>query len=114
MVRTAESSSTADTAIGNFIPLDPDSEEVYSYIRCHPVTNQSILVVLNFAKGKDGMGVEVIFDATYHGVNMTEAKLLISNVEKEEESNKSGAINLAKWEGRVYLLKPNRYTVNLA
>ncbi|ORY35315.1 putative hydrolase [Naematelia encephala] len=89
---------------GEFIPLDPESEKNYSYIRYHSETNQRILVVLNFAKGTDGLGEDITFDPVTVGVDMTSAKLLISNGEEKEGSGVQGTMTLSSWEGRVYLL----------
>ncbi|RSH95501.1 hypothetical protein EHS25_000593 [Saitozyma podzolica] len=89
---------------GDFISLDPESEESYAYIRQHPTTNQRILVVLNFAKGDDGMGREITFDPGALGVDVSAARLVISNGDEKEGSGVSGVMRLGRWEGRVYLL----------
>ncbi|KAL7419003.1 hypothetical protein Q5752_006688 [Cryptotrichosporon argae] len=64
---------------GDFTPLDNESNENYSYIRHHAATGERILVVLNFARGDDGMGRSITWDPAVNGVDMAGATLLISN-----------------------------------
>ncbi len=90
--------------IGDFIPLDQSSEDNYAYIRHHIDTDQRVLVILNFAKGDDGLGSEIRFDPSEFGVDASQAQLLISNGEQKEGSRIDGPLRLSPWEGRVYLL----------
>jgi hypothetical protein len=50
------------------------------------------------------MGREITFDPGALGVDVSAARLVISNGDEKEGSGVSGVMRLGRWEGRVYLL----------
>lgn len=91
------------TISGKFIPLDT-SDKNYAYLRVDSTISQTLLVILNLARGKDGRGEETTF--TVPGdVDVSKAKLIIANKEGLEGSGIEGKeVGLGKYEGRIYLL----------
>ena len=90
---------------GTFIPLDPDSDDTYIYIRHHIPTGARILVMLNFAKDGAGNGQMSIVNVASLGIRFEDASLLISNGPVADGTSLLEKIELGAWEGRVYLLK---------
>jgi hypothetical protein len=90
---------------GAFIPLDPDSNDTYIYLRHHVPTGERVLVMLNFAKDRAGNGQMSIVDLLSLGLTLEGASLLISNRPVSGATPVPGKIELGPWEGRVYLLK---------
>nr|WVH01974.1 hydrolase [Naematelia aurantialba] len=87
---------------GKFIPLDKKNEATYAYIRDDPTISQRLLVILNFARG-NGRGAASTFEVPTD-VDVSKAKLIITNGDAKEGSGINGNIELTPWEGRVYLL----------
>jgi len=89
---------------GVFVPLDPEAEDNYTYIRHDPETGERVLVVLNFNAGEARAGAPTTIDLENLGVDIARARLLISNDAAAVGSGIDGPITLDKWCGRIYLL----------
>ncbi|ORY32235.1 glycoside hydrolase superfamily [Naematelia encephala] len=87
---------------GKFIPLDEKNEDTYAYIRDDSTISQILLIVLNFARG-DGRGATSTFVVPKE-VDVSNAKLIISNGQAKQGSAIDGEIQLSPWEGRIYVL----------
>ncbi|KAL1406610.1 hypothetical protein Q8F55_008316 [Vanrija albida] len=98
---------------GTFIPLDEESEENYSYIREDEHTGEKLLVLLNFARGEggpggQGHGTTITVDPKAWGVDVSKARLLVSNDGAKVGSGIDGPVTLDNWAGRVYVLQEKR------
>ena len=90
---------------GLFIPLDPESNDTYIYIRHHISTGERILVMLNFAKDGPGKGQMSIVKVPSLGLKFEDASLMISNRPVADGTPLFERIELGAWESRVYLVK---------
>lgn len=95
---------------GTFVPLDEESEENYSYIRHDENTGEKLLVLLNLARGEGGPGglghgTTITVDPKAWGVDVSKARLLVSNDGAKVGSGIDGPIALDNWAGRVYVLE---------
>ncbi|KAI9897888.1 hypothetical protein N3K66_007744 [Trichothecium roseum] len=85
---------------GTFRLLDPEDEEVFSYVKEDPAgTGKKAVVVLNMSREKDVLGAEV------HKVLGTgQPRLLIGTEGGDgEEKFKAGRPVMGAWTGRVYV-----------
>jgi alpha-glucosidase len=75
-----------------------------SYIRHDPYCGERILILLNFNAGQGRAGASTTIDLDALGVDISRARLLISNDDAKLGSGIDGPVTLDKWCGRVYLL----------
>ncbi|WWD21819.1 hypothetical protein CI109_106307 [Kwoniella shandongensis] len=88
---------------GDFVPLDEANEDTYSYIREDRQIGEKLLIVLNLARGDNGRGARSVV-VLPRDLNVSDSKLLISNIDGTESQRIVGDIELAPWEGRIYAL----------
>lgn len=94
--------------LGTFVPLDVKNEKTYAYIRDDSQTSQRLLIILNLARsppdeGDFRHGERAIFSISKE-VDVSKAKLIITNGSAAEGSKIKGDIELDPWEGRIYQL----------
>lgn len=82
--------------------MDEANESIYAYVREDPTIGEKLLVILNMSRGS-GRGEEVNFTVPSE-VDVSKAKLLISNGPEKEGAGLDQTVKLGPFEGRIYLL----------
>ncbi|KAL1406157.1 hypothetical protein Q8F55_007841 [Vanrija albida] len=85
---------------GRFVPLDPEADDNYSYVRRDEATGEAYLVLLNLGRGERS----TTLDPAKWGVDVRRARLLVSNDGAVEGEGIEGEVHLAPYSGRVYQL----------
>ncbi|EIW72517.1 hypothetical protein TREMEDRAFT_66927 [Tremella mesenterica DSM 1558] len=92
---------------GTFHPLDESNENIYVYTRHDPCLSQTLLIVLNLARGPQGRGEPTSWDPKKWNVDLRGARLLMTNGDVAlgaQDQRNEDVMELEPWEGRIYLL----------